>query len=135
MICANEFFALFWLFRPFFDKNQKFRFLSYLPSDVIFHLSHQPGWSDKRRGRSFNFSEQTFRKKNIFVFWGNPLYRNKFFDFFSYQSIAFIQIKTLIPHWSSLDMCERHSTALKSESAKIRISPKPPLKFYVLSYS
>ena len=60
-------------------------------------------------------------KKNIFVFLGNPLNRDKIFEIFFYQWIAFIHTKTLIPHWSSLDMCVRHSSASKSKSVKIGI--------------
>ena len=65
-------------------------------------------------------------KKNIFVFLGNPLNRDKIFEIFFYQWIAFIHTKTLIPHWSSLDMCVRHSSASKSKSVKIGIPSKPP---------
>ena len=108
----------FWLFSVFFGKNQKFHFLSYLPTDVSFHLSHQPAWSDEYGVRSLKSCKKSFEKKN-FVFLGNPLYRDKIFEFFFYQWIAFIHTKTLIPHWSSLDMCVRHSSALKSKSVKI----------------
>ena len=62
-------------------------------------------------------------KKKYFRILGKSPMSIQNFRLFFYQTIAFIHTKILIPHWSSLDMCEKHSTALKSESAKIRISP------------
>ena len=109
----NFFFALF-------DKNRKFRFLAYLPTDLSFHLSHQPGWSDECGVRYFNFREKSF--EFFFRNFGkSPKSRQKFWIFL-YQWIAFVHTKILIPHSSSLDMCVRHSSALKSKSVKIRIS-------------
>ena len=77
-------------------------------------------------GLVISLGVKSFLKKNIFVILGNPLNRDKNFKTFFYQSIAFIHTKTLIPYSSLSDMCVRHSTALKSEGAKIGISPKPP---------
>ena len=71
------------------------KLFSQLLNDLTPHSSDQPGWIDK------------------------------IFEFFFYHSIAFIHTKTLIPHWSSLDMCVRQSSALKSKSAKIRILSMP----------
>ena len=119
-------FFTFLTFFVFFGKNRKFRFWSYLPTDVSFHLSHQPGWSDEYGVRSFKSCKKSFEKIYFRIFGKSPKSRQNFWIFF-YQWKAFIHTKTLIPHWSSLDMCMRQSSGLRSKSVKIRMSSKPPL--------
>ena len=78
----KAFFALFSLFSVFFDKNRKFRFWSYLPTDVSFHLSHQPGWSDEYGVRSFKSCKKSFEKKYFRIFGKSPKSRQNFWIFF-----------------------------------------------------